>query len=306
MPRQGEPSKSWGPCTLFEFTDDDVKWLDSLEVNQLLCTEEICPTTERKHLQFHITFKRAYRLPALKKMLPRVHWEAQYCTQDDNYSRKRDSKVLIGKDNRKRPGERTDLQAIKRVLTETNSVRSLMPMASSSQQIQFAKQWLEHMEQPRPVGDIEVHWRWGKTGVGKTRYVWDMHGVDEIYQPTSYKWWQGYDGHKIVLIDELRANWCTFGQLLRLLDRYPFTVETKGGSRQIQATVWYITSSKHPAELFDPRHFDAAERVDQLLRRLTTITEVLEPETAEQADAMDWQHDEAREYAGGRVSCPEW
>eukprot|EP00959_Pyramimonas_sp_CCMP1952_P283537 5927362-Pyramimonas_sp.AAC.1 len=193
-------------------------------------------------------------------MLPRVHWEAQYCTQDDNYSRKRDSKVLIDKDNRKRPGERTDLQAIKRVLTETNSVRSVMPMASSSQQIQFAEQWLEYMEQPRPVGDIEVHWRWGKTGVGKTRYVWDMHGVDEIYQPTSYKWWQGYDGHKIVLIDELRANWWTFGQLLRLLDRYPFTVETKGGSRQIQATVWYITSSKHPAELFDPRHFDAAER----------------------------------------------
>lgn len=116
----------------------------------------------------------------------------------------------------------------------------------------------------------------GKAGKGKTRYIWDKHGIDEIYVPPDYKFWEGYDGHKIVLIDELRGDWCKFGQLLKLLDRYPYRVQTKGGSRQIQATTWYITSCKHPKDVYDPYHFDAEERVDQLLRRLDTITEVVD------------------------------
>ena len=58
-------------------------------------------------------------------------------------------------------------------------------------------------------GGIEVHWRWGKAGLGKTRYVWEKHGLS-VYTPTTYKWWEGYDGHKVVLIDEFRGDWCKF------------------------------------------------------------------------------------------------
>ena len=36
-------------------------------------------------------------------------------------------------------------------------------------------------------GGIEVHWRWGKAGLGKTRYVWEKHGLS-VYTPTTYKW----------------------------------------------------------------------------------------------------------------------
>ena len=56
-------------------------------------------------------------------------------------------------------------------------------------------------------------------------------------------------------------------ELLKLLDIYPYTVETKGGSRQIQATTFYITSCKPPEEVYNPHAFDKEERVDQLLRR---------------------------------------
>ena len=126
-------------------------------------------------------------------------------------------------------------------------------------------------------GGIEVHWRWGKAGLGKTRYVWEKHGLS-VYTPTTYKWWEGYDGHKVVLIDEFRGDWCKFGELLKLLDIYPYTVETKGGSRQIQATTFYITSCKPPEEVYNPHAFAREEMVDQLLRRLTTVTNLNEQE----------------------------
>lgn len=96
--------------------------------------------------------------------------------------------------------------------------------------------------------------------------------MDGVFTPTTYKWWEAYDGHKVVLIDEFRGDWCKFGELLKLTDRYPYTVETKFGSRQIQATTWYITSCKHPSVVYNPDAYDAFEKVDQLLRRIKTIT----------------------------------
>ena len=151
---------------------------------------------------------------------------------------------------------------------------SVVEVATSTQSVRMAELWLKYNEPKRPIGlNIEIHWRYGSSGQGKTRWVWEKHGL-AVFTPTTYKWWEGYDGHKIVLIDEFRGDWCKFGELLKLTDIYPYTVETKGGSRQIQATCWYITSCKHPTQVYNPEAFDAQEKVDQLLRRLTSITHV--------------------------------
>ena len=210
---------------------------------------------------------------------PRIHWEFQDCLQDNNYCRKRDSEQIIDCDERKKKGARIDIEDVKKILKETNSMIAVVEQASSVQSVRMAELWLKYNEPKRPIvhGGIEVHWRWGKAGLGKTRYVWEKHGLS-VYTPTTYKWWEGYDGHKVVLIDEFRGDWCKFGELLKLLDIYPYTVETKGGSRQIQATTFYITSCKPPEEVYNPHAFDKEERVDQLLRRLTTVTNLNEQE----------------------------
>ena len=36
----------------------------------------------------------------------------------------------------------------------------------------------------------------------------------------NYKFWEGYDGHDNVIIDDIRGDFCKFHQLLKLLDRY--------------------------------------------------------------------------------------
>lgn len=269
-----QTSKSFGPNTLNNYNEGDIEWLKQLECNVMTCSKEI-GENGTPHLQFSITFKRSYSKAALKKLHGRVHWEFQECTQDNNYCRKRDSELIIDRDERKKKGARTDIAEIKEIVRSTHSMSAVVESATSVQSVRMAELWLKYHEPKRPITPApEIHVRWGPSGSGKTRYIWDTYGIDQVFTPTSYKWWEGYDGHKVVLIDEFRADWCKFGQLLRLLDRYPYTVEVKGGSRQIQATTWFITSSKHPKDWYDPYHFDAQERVDQLLRRLTSITEV--------------------------------
>lgn len=265
-------AKTFGPCTLNNYTEEDIVWLQQLECNVMTCSAEV-GESGTPHLQFSVTFKRSYSFAALKKLHPRVSWREQDCKQDNNYCRKRDSTLLIDRDERQKKGARNDIVAAKETARSTGSMRAVVEDATSCQAISVAQAWLTYNEPKRPLGTpIEVHWRYGPTGLGKTRPIWDKYGEDGVYTPTSYKWWQGYDGQHVVLIDEFRGDWCKFGQLLKLLDRYPYTVECKGGSRQIQARVWYITSCKCPWTVYNPDAFDASEKVDQLVRRLTTIT----------------------------------
>lgn len=273
----------------FDFTifcdniDEEVEWLKKLEWNKMTASEEICPDTGRLHIQGQVTWKRAYSDAAVRKIHTKAHWEQTLASQDANYMRKRDGRPLIDEDRRQVKGARNDITNIKQVVAETLSMKTVVQEATSVQSVRMAELWLKYNEPKRPIDpkSIQIHWRWGKTGSWKTRKCWESHPINEVYTPTTYKWWEGYDGHKIVLIDELRADWCTFGQLLKLLDIYPYTVETKGGSRQIQATTWYITSSYPPENLYNPNTFGAEERVDQLLRRLTSIKECFPPDKIE-------------------------
>jgi len=61
---------------------------------------------------------------------------------------------------------------------------------------------------------------------------------------------------------------CTFSELLRLLDRYPYTVETKGGSVQFNASMIIFTSPHSPMEMWGAR---TQEDLQQLMRRITEV-----------------------------------
>ena len=45
-----------------------------------------------------------------------------------------------------------------------------------------------------------------------------------VFRPLNYKWWEGYDGHEVVLLDDIRKDFCKFHELLTLLDIYPYVM----------------------------------------------------------------------------------
>jgi len=111
-----------------------------------------------------------------------------------------------------------------------------------------------------------VEWYYGSTGTGKSKKAYEILG-DECYTCLSTgKWFDGYDAHENVLIDDMRKDFMKFHELLRLLDRYAMRVECKGGTRQFVAKHIIITSCYHPKEMFETR-----EDIQQLLRRIDII-----------------------------------
>lgn len=109
----------------------------------------------------------------------------------------------------------------------------------------------------------EVFWFYGHSGSGKTRTAYEM--MPDCYRKTnsSGQWWDGYDAHPDVLIDDFKDGTLTYSSLLELLDRYECRVQYKGGSRQFLARRIVITSI-HPPDYWFVDDVELRRRIDEI------------------------------------------
>lgn len=261
-------SKAW--C----FTDFK-KLTDWSKVGASYCVVgvETCPKTGKSHLQGYLEFETNKRLSALKKIDPEAHFEprkgtgaqaAEYCKKEKNWTEYGQIRVC-------EPGKRNDLKKIKEAVMEGAVMKDILGMEDITfPGIKVAEAMLPHFE-PKRAWETEVYWLHGSTGSGKTKWAMEQC-TDPWISGKNLRWWQGYDGHEDVIIDDFRKDFCTFHELLRILDRYPYTVEVKGGSRQLRAKRIFITCPWHPEDLYDGK-----EDVGQLLRRITHVRQFGSP-----------------------------
>ena len=86
------------------------------------------------------------------------------------------------------------------------------------------------------------------------------------------RWFDGYDGQTVAVLDDFRAKQCpNFGFFLRLLDRYEIDVEFKGGFAKWVPRVIFITCPFNPDEAFSKRKQYYPEDLRQLHRRITKV-----------------------------------
>lgn len=117
-----------------------------------------------------------------------------------------------------------------------------------------------------------VRWFWGPTGSGKSHAAaTESIGLElgEVYWHQGGQWFDGLDGHKVMVMDEFRPKDTPLNKLLRLLDRNAFRVPFKGGFRQMRCTHIFITCPRSPMQCYE----DEGEDIAQLTRRIHEIRE---------------------------------
>lgn len=288
-------SREW-VFTINNWSFIDVDNLYKIESRYKCWAPEVAPTTGTPHLQGYIVFKDAKTRKAVSKIIPRAYLAARSPKSSPLNCRQ----YIFGpysKDGKEKPfnkdaievgtlpkqGERNDLKnfhdAIKagkrgRDLSEEHlEVRAKYPRLEQLLINEDDKQRAIDMYKNgfRP----EIHIRWGEPGAGKSRYVYDKHGAENIYELNlgdgsgGSVWWDGYDGEEVILINDFDGE-LGWKYLLRLLDRYPFRLQVKGSHRWRICKYIYITSNCSPDQWY------RKESYRPLLQRLDSVTEVLE------------------------------
>lgn len=278
-------SKFW-VYTLNNYTDDEVSNLqdhfsDTNEFNYAIFGYE---TGERgtKHLQGYFVLRKGTGLGAIKelgKVFARMHLEIRrgtepqaitYCKKDGKYEEFGQPSVTSNND-------KIGKLELREMALEGGSRAIARDPRCTLHNLKTARALLEEIEPARDANSsIEVVWYFGKTGIGKSRRARheaiNEFGEEEVYRKAeSSKWFNGYDRHKAVIIDDYRDSWWAFTEILRLLDRYPTQVEIKGGMRQwVPYKIW-VTSAHSPRVMYS----GVGEDIQQLVRRCTTIEEIV-------------------------------
>lgn len=238
---------------------------------------EVCPKTGNLHYQGYIELDNPVTIVTLKTAFPSTHWEIRRgnCIDARNYCRKEGLWIEAGSISDPQQGKRTDLDTVRAMALSGVDMRDIVTSATSFQAIRMAEKIREYVTPRRSFVPV-VKWYWGATGTGKTRLAIQeataIGGDGYWISGKTLRWWQGYDRQSCVIIDDFRGDFCTFHELLRILDRYPYTVEVKGGSRELVATHMWITCPHPPTTAYYDR---TTEDLQQLLRRISEIRQFM-------------------------------
>lgn len=220
------------------------------------------------HLQGYVSMATRVRFSTIKRRFPRIHLEKARGSDEQNldYCTKQDKNPFIFGEPDKKP-TRSDLHTICKELAEgcpLNQAALNNPevyVKYSSGLTKFAY----HTQQPRSVDDPPMTiWIWGPSGTGKTRFVYDQMPHDQIYIKDDTQWWDGYIQQSCVLVDDFDGRW-PFRNFLRLLDRYPYQAQVKGGYVVVNSGIIVITCE------YSPQHFWHDNELLQVTRRLQHI-----------------------------------
>lgn len=252
--------------TLNNYTKEDEEAIANWTVNYVIYGREV-GESGTPHLQGYMELDKKVRMSYVKKNYHQtMHLEMRRGKQSEaiDYCTKEGDVVEHGVKS-EGAGARTDLDRVRKTALE-EGMRHVTSY-HNSQQIRVAEKFLTYNEEPRDWKP-DVKWIWGATGCGKSRLARELVNMDDCYTKNDgTKWWDGYDAHESVIIDDFRDSWWSLTEMLSLLDRYEKKVEFKGGWRQFKPKVIIITSAVRPEDCYA----GTGERIDQLLRRLDEI-----------------------------------
>ena len=239
-----------------------------------ICSEEI-GAQGTPHLQGYFHTDNALSMKAMSKSLTRARLVRANGDDADNkryisggYDGKPPSQniyevgeISVGQ------GARTDIKEIAKKIKDREITLEDLMFDYPEMYVRYSRSFEKMFSAIAPARSVpcEIHWRWGLSGTGKTRYCVEKHPDHYIKDGTS--WWDNYKQQEAIIIDDF-DNQIPFRILLRMLDRYSYQGQVKGGYVQINSPFIYITCE------YPPEHFWCGNELKQVKRRLTSVQEI--------------------------------
>lgn len=260
--------------TLNNYTEEEFVSIKSWKCSYLVVGKEV-GENGTPHLQGYVEWSSPKKFSTLKKLNGRIHWELRRGTskQASDYCKKDGNFYEAGEINEQ--GSRSDLNEVTKYIMDNRPTPEMVMMAYPVAFAKYHKSLSEMCNMIRSKPRTEkprVFWLWGKAGTGKTRAAMS-YKPDDTYVKDGTKWWNGYHGQSVIVIDDMvppAPNTTEYRSLLRWIDRYQCQVELKGAYVHLNSPVIFITSEYAPEDKY------MENTLEQLIRRLDRVLEVKE------------------------------
>lgn len=239
-----------------------------------------------KHIHLVTTYKSAKRVPTVAKTLGSAHIEIMRGTKDQarDYVEKKGKfeekgeKVLAffgdAESIENNQGKRTDLDFDKLAIAEDFNINAyiLKNCHNERDSRYYENRYRRLLDLNAEIDrEVEVIYVQGNAGQGKTRGAYKIDPnlfKASVSEKTAFPF-DNYLGQRTLLLDELRPGVFTHAELMQILDRYPLTVNIKGGHMQARWTRVIIATAMPLSEWYkDETMLDNENKKSQFLRRI--------------------------------------
>lgn len=286
-------SRKW-VFTVNNYTEDEWNALKRwclVNTKYAIMGKEVGPQCGTPHIQGYLSANKPHRRSGMVEVCRRARWEAAKGndTQNDDYCRKAEKE---GREVWRHgtpctgAGQRTDLLRVAAAITDGRTMRDVAE-ENPSEFIKYHRGILAYRNLVRPVVPrdfrTELHVFIGPPGSGKSRRAKELAvGFGTVYYKPSDKWWPLYQQEDAVVIDDF-YGWIPCHELLKICDRYPYKVETKGGHEEFTSKIVIITSNRPISEWyrFDKYDPQALYRRCNIYQHINSDFSVTDYETLE-------------------------
>jgi len=232
------------------------------------------------HHQVYISFANAKSFDTIKKHFPTAHIEAMQGTpeQASLYCSKEDTRVGDNVTWGELPiqGQRNDLEDIYGMLQEGSSFGEIREKYPSQymryrDKIHVIKQELLEEKFQFIFRKLEVIYMSDRTGVGKTRYILEKYGYENVYRISNYRNpFDLYLGQNVIVFEEFRSS-LPIEQMLHFLDGYPLRLPARYSDRVACYQIVYVVSNWDFEQQYEHVQADYWKTFEAFKRRFTFI-----------------------------------
>ena len=186
-----------------------------------------------------------------------------------------------------KPGQRTDLAVAYQMLEDganiMDVIRNNPDMMKYRSHLEQTRQDLIAEEYRTTFRQLEVLYIYGDTELGKTRFVFDLHGYEDVCQITDYLHgcFDKYRGEDVLILDEFASSF-RIQSINTYLDGYPLMLPCRYANRVACYTKVYIISNLALHQQYPNVQMETPAVYAAFLRRINKVIRFIGPNIHEE------------------------
>lgn len=299
------------------FTHEKIKEiLQNHNIDYWCMCDEVGRKGEKPHTHIYLHKKTQIRFNSVKKWFPPAHIDypngtpqqnRDYIKKEGKYKGTEKEQTNIketfeefGECPESKQGKRNDLELLYNMIKEGLSDYEILEQEPRYMKrldlIERTRQILLNKENKEKLRNVEVIYRYGKSGSGKTRSIYAEYGYNDVYRVTDYLHpFDGYRNEKVVVFEEFYSSNIKINDMLNYLDIYPLTLPSRYNNKQACYDV-VIINSNIPLDLqYQSMKKDHNETWQAFIRRIHKI-QVFGDEKKEYNSYIEWEKEKSEQW----------